>query len=183
MAWITKNSGGVKVETRDQPYLTQAMRDRLSRDILPRYETRLGALLPCLHEVQHAYGWIPQQAMMEVASFLKIKPAEVIDTVTFYEEYWTRPRGKYLIQVCRSIACEFCGHEKITSAVREKLGIDAGETTEDGLFTLVELECIGSCDTAPAVLVNETLLERLTPEAMVKTIEQIQQGGWKRDHH
>jgi NADH-quinone oxidoreductase E subunit len=183
MAWITKNSATMQIERRDQPYLTQPMKDRLSRDILPRYETTMGALLPTLHEIQHAYGWIPHQAMMEVAAFLKIKPADVIDTVTFYEEYWTRPRGKYLIQICRSIACEFCGHEKITAAVREKLGIDVGETTDDGLFTLIELECLGSCDTAPVALVNETLVERLSPEAILATIEEIQEGRWKQSHH
>ncbi len=182
MAWITKNSATMQVERRDQPYLTQAMKDHLSKTILPRYETTLGALLPCLHTIQHEYNWIPQQAMMEIAAFLKIAPSQVIDTVTFYEEYWTRPRGTYLIQVCRSIACEFCGHEKITAAVREKLGIDVGETTDDGMFTLIELECVGSCGTAPAALVNEDLQEDLTPEGIVKVIEQIQEGSWKGAH-
>lgn len=183
MAWITKNSATMQIERRDQPYLTQAMRDQLSKNILPRYETTLGALLPCLHTIQHEYGWIPHQAMMEIASFLKLPPSQVIDTVTFYEEYWTKPRGKYLIQVCRSIACEFCGHEKITSAVREKLGIDVGETTDDGMFTLIELECLGSCDTAPVALVNENLQEKLTPDAILHLIDQIQDGSWKAGGH
>ncbi|HYF15820.1 MAG TPA: NADH-quinone oxidoreductase subunit NuoE [Phycisphaerales bacterium] len=183
MAWITKNSGTMQIERRDQPYLTQAMKDRLAREVLPRYERSMGALLPCLHEVQHAYGWIPHQAMMEVADFLKIKPSDVIDTVTFYEEYWTRPRGKHLIQVCRSIACEFCGHERVTQAVRDRLGIDVGETTDDGLFTLIELECLGSCDTAPVALINEQLHERLSPEAILKAIDDIKGGKAADAHH
>ena len=181
MAWITKNSATTQIERRDQPYLTPAMKDHLSTRILPRYETSLGALLPCLHTIQYEYNWIPHQAMMEIAAFLKIAPASVIDTVTFYEEYWTRPRGKYLIQICRSIACEFCGHEAITAAVRDRLGIDVGETTDDGMFTLIELECLGSCDTAPVALVNESLQERLTPESVVKVIDEIQEGAWKGD--
>ncbi len=163
MAWITKPSGTMRIERRDAPYLTREMRDRLSRDILPRYETTLGALLPTLHEVQHAYGWIPHQAMMEVAEFLKVAPAQVIDTASFYEEYWLKPKGRHLVQVCRSIACEFCGQPAITQAVKDALRIDVGETTDDGEFTLIELECLGSCGTAPALLVDETLYENVTP--------------------
>ena len=80
MAWITKPSGTMKIERRDQPYLTSGMKDELSRKYLPRYERSHGALLPSLHLVQHEYGWIPHQAMMEIAEFLKIKPSEVMDT-------------------------------------------------------------------------------------------------------
>jgi len=178
MAWITKNSAGAKVETRAEPYLTPAMRDQLTRDILPRYESLKGALLPCLHTIQHAYGWVPHQAMTEIAHFLKLTPAEVIDTASFYEEYWLRPKGNHVIAVCRSIACEFCGHEKITKAVKDKLGIDVGETTDDGEFTLIELECLGSCGTAPAALVNETLVENLTPESILAAIDRA-----KADSH
>ncbi len=183
MAWITKNSAATKIERRDEPYLTSGMKDKLSREILPRYETGLGGLMPTLHMVQHEYGWIPHQAMMEVAAFLKIKPADVIDTVTFYEEYWTKPRGKYLIQICRSIACEFCGHEELTNAVREKLGIEPGETTDDGMFTLIELECLGSCGTAPVALINETLHESLTAGGILQAIDEIRAGKVSAGHH
>ena len=79
MAWITKNSAGMKVEKRAEPYFTAAMRERFTKEILPRYETKLAALLPCLHEVQHAHGWIPGQAMVEIAEFLGVTPADVID--------------------------------------------------------------------------------------------------------
>lgn len=183
MAWITKNSGGAKIERRAEPYLTPDMKARLSKDILPRYETPLGALLPCLHEIQHAHGWVPPQAMLEIAEFLKVKPSEVIDTASFYEEYWLKPRGRHLIQVCRSIACECVGHEKITQAVKDKLGIDVGETTDDGEFTLIELECLGSCDSAPVALIDETLHEWLTPETMVKKIDEIRSGKGGHAHH
>ncbi len=176
MAWITKNSGTMKIDRRDQPYLTQAMREELERTYLPRYQTKLAALLPTLHMLQHEYGWIPHQAMLEAATFLKLPPSQVFDTASFYEEYWLKPKGKHLIQVCRSIACEFCGHEKITQAVKDRLGIDVGETTDDGMFTLIELECLGSCDTAPVALMDHDLHERLTPEAIVKQIDDIYAG-------
>jgi NADH-quinone oxidoreductase E subunit len=184
MAWITKNSAAARIEKRDQPYLDDAMKQDLRTRVLPRYEQRKGALLPCLHAIQHAYGWIPHQAMLEIAQFLSLPPAEVIDTASFYEEYWLKPKGKHLVAICRSIACEFCGHERVTQAVKDTLGIDVGETTDDGMFTLIELECLGSCDTAPVALVDEALHERLTPEGIIKAIEDVRAGrGPKGGHH
>ncbi len=180
MAWIAKNSGGMKVERRAEPYLTAAMQAELKQSVLPRYETKLAALLPCLHAVQHAYGWIPPQAMLEIGEFLGIEASQVYDTASFYEEYWLKPRGRHLIQVCRSIACEFCGQQKITDAIRAKLGIDVGETTDDGEFTLIELECLGSCGTAPAALIDEVLHEDVTPEGIVKAIDAVRGKG---GHH
>ncbi len=173
MAWITKNSATARVERRAQPYLTDAMRSRLETELLPRYETRKAALLPALHMIQHEYGWIPHQAMLEIAQALDIPPAEVLDTASFYEEYWLHPKGAHTIAVCRSIACEFCGHEEITQAVKDKLGIDVGETTDDGRFTLIELECLGSCGTAPVALIDETLHERLTPRQILDLLDEI----------
>jgi NADH-quinone oxidoreductase subunit E len=166
MAWITKNSAGAKVERRAEPYLTASLRDKLTKTYLPRYERAQGALLPALHLVQHEYGWIPAQAMMEIAEFLKLKPSEVIDTASFYEEYWLKPKGKHLVQVCRSIACEFCGQKEVSQACKDALGIDVGETTDDGRFTLIELECLGSCGTAPAMLVDEKLYENVDPKGV-----------------
>jgi hypothetical protein len=180
MAWITKPSATTKIQTRTEPYLTPQMKDELTRVYLPRYENTHAALLPALHMVQHAYGWVPQQAMLEVAEFLRIPPSQVMDTAGFYEEYWLKPKGKHLISICRSIACEFCGHEKITQAVKDRLNIDVGETTDDGMFTLIELECLGSCGTAPVALMDEELAECLTPEAIVKAIDDIYSG--KKGH-
>jgi NADH-quinone oxidoreductase E subunit len=182
MAWITKNSAAMKVERRAEPYLTASMKEKLTKEMLPRYETKLAALLPALHAVQHEHGWIPQQAMLEVAEFLGVTPAEVIDTASFYEEYWLKPKGRHLIQVCRSVACEICGQPGITDAVREKLGIDVGETTDDGEFTLIELECIGACDCAPAALIDETVYENLTAATIGKAIDEVRRGGGGHGH-
>lgn len=183
MAWITKDSANAKVERRAEPYLTDAMRRDLTERVLPRYASKQAATLPCLHMIQHEYGWIPAQALEEVAAFLGLKPAEVLDTASFYEEYWLRPKGRHLIQVCRSIACEFCGQKEITQACRDKLGIEVGETTDDGNFTLVELECLGSCGTAPAALIDETLHENLTPEKMAQAIDAAARSGGDHGHH
>ena len=180
MAWISKNSGTMKVEKRAEPYLTPAMKQDLTSRILPRYENRMGALLPALHLVQHEYGWIPQQAMLEIAEALGLKPSDVYDTASFYEEYWLKPKGKHVIAVCRSIACECMNYQKITDAVRAKLGIEVGETTDDGQFTLVEVECLGSCDSAPVALVDETLHEWLTPEKALAAIDKARHSA---GHH
>jgi len=171
MAWITKDSANAKVDRRAEPYLTDAMRRDLTDRILPRYANKQAATLPCLHMIQHEYGWVPAQAMEEIATFLGLKASDVLDTASFYEEYWLKPKGKHLIQVCRSIACEFCGQKEITQACKDKLGIEVGETTDDGNFTLIELECLGSCGTAPAALIDETLHENLTPESIAKAID------------
>jgi NADH-quinone oxidoreductase subunit E len=172
MAWIAEDRRR-RVEQAGGPYLTEALRQHLSERYIPRYPTRRAVLLPALHAVQHEYGWIPLAAMEEIATFLEIAPAEVIDTATFYEEYWLRPKGAYLIQVCRSLACELCDSKKLTSHCKRKLGIDIGETTPDGRFTLVELECLGACGTAPVALVNDVLHEDLTVEKLDKIISEL----------
>lgn len=167
MAWITKKSASA-APSRDAAHTGDYLTDTIKRDltdrVLPRYETRHAALLPALHAVQHEYGWVPEAAMLEIARFLGLPPAEVIDTATFYEEYWLKPKGQHVVAVCRSIACEFCGQPAVTEACKAALGIDVGETTEDGAFTLIELECLGSCGTAPAALIDETLHENVKPE-------------------
>lgn len=176
MAWITKPSATTQIPRRAEPYLTAAMRDELTSRIIPRYETKLACTLPALHMIQHAYGWIPPQAMEEIADLLSLKPADVLDTASFYEEYWLKPKGRHLISVCRSIACEFCGQPALTQAIKDKLGIDVGETTDDGNFTLIELECLGSCGTAPAMLIDETLHESVKPEIVGRLIDEAARG-------
>jgi len=172
MAWIAEDRRR-RVELAGGPYLTEELKKHLSERYMPRYPTKRAVLLPALHEVQHTYGWIPLAAMEEIAAFLELAPAEVIDTATFYEEYWLRPKGAYLIQVCRSLSCELCESKKLTDQCRRKLGIDIGETTADGRFTLVELECLGACGTAPVALVNDVLHENLTPEKLGQVIDEL----------
>ncbi len=169
MAWITENRRTASVEHRSEPYLTDKIKAELSGKYFPRYPTKRAVLLPALHEIQHAYGWIPVQALEEVAAFLELAPAEVMDTATFYEEYWLKPKGQYLLQVCRSLSCEICSSRELTDHLSKTLRIEPGETTSDGRFTLVELECLGACGTAPVMLINDVLHEELT----VKKLDQL----------
>lgn len=172
MSWKAKPSGTMKVAMRSEPWCTPAMTSRWTEQILPRYATSHGALMPILHDVQHAYRHIPYQAMLEIAKFLSIAPSEVLDTVSFYEEFTTHPVGQCVIGVCQTFACEVCGHKAILDRVRERLGIEPHETTPDGRFTLLAMECLGSCDTAPVALFNDKLHEKLTVEKVDALIDQ-----------
>jgi NADH-quinone oxidoreductase E subunit len=181
MAWITENRRTANIDRRAEPYLTPQLKDHLSKTYLPRYPNKRAVLLPALHQIQHLHGWIPMQAMEEIAEFLEMSPAEVLDTATFYEEYWLKPKGEYLLQVCRSLACEVCGSRKLTNHLSTKLGIEPGETTTDGRFTLVELECLGACDGGPVMLINEVLHENLTTETVDQLIAKLPKEA--HDYH
>ena len=192
MAWIVENRRTQVVERKDTPYLTDALKAEISHTYFPRYPTKRAVLLPALHAVQHAHGWIPTQALEEIAAFLELQPAEVLDTASFYEEYWLKPKGKYLIAVCRSLTCEICSSNDVTEALKKKLGIVPGETTADGKFTLVEYECLGSCGTAPAALCNEVLHENITPDGFAKHLDLLPDDPheyhdptvtWEEAHH
>lgn len=173
MAWIVENRRTQVVARRAEPYLTDALKADLSGRYFPRYPNKRAVLLPALHAVQHEYGWLPVQAMEEIADFLELAPAEVLDTASFYEEYWLKPKGQYLIQVCRSLSCEVCGSRQLTDRVTERLGVLPGETTPDGRFTLVELECLGACGDAPVALMNEVLYENVTPASLDQLIDSL----------
>ena len=168
MAWLVEDRRAEKVAA-GEPLLTEELKSHLRERYFPRYPTKRAVTVPALHVVQHTYGWIPMQAIAEVAEFLELAPAEVLDTATFYEEYWLRPKGKYLLQVCRSLSCELCGSEAITRHLQDKLGVQLMETTPDKRFTLIELECLGACGTAPVMLINDVLHENLD----VETVEQL----------
>ena len=172
MAWIAEDRRATKV-AQGEPLLTEDLKAHLRDTYFPRYPTKRAVLLPALRLVQHTYNWIPTQAIQEIAEFLEISPAEAIDTATFYEEYWLKPKGDYLIQVCRSLSCEICDSKKLTDHVCKKLNLEVGETTPDGKFTLIELECLGACGTAPVALINEALHEELTVEKFDQIINAL----------
>ena len=174
MAWLTKQSGTMQIERRDTPYLTDELKAQLEKDVLPRYPTKQAATLPALHAVQEKYGFVPYQAMEEIAELLGLSASEVLDTATFYEMYWLEPKGKYVIEVCQSLSCELMGHGDILARIGEKLGIEPGQTTEDGKFSCETVECLGSCGTAPCALVNETLHEDLTDATLEEIIEALE---------
>lgn len=173
MAWIVKNSAAAVADRREEPYLDDALKAELEAKVIPRYPRRQAATLPTLHALQHKHGWLPWQAIEEAAAFLGLKPAEVGDTASFYEEFWLKPRGKYVIWVCQSLSCELMGQKPLLQRLKEKLGVEVGETTDDGRFTLMIVECLGSCGSAPCALVNHHLHEDLTPENFERVLDSL----------
>lgn len=172
MAWIAEDRRNQRI-AENKPLLTDEMKKTLAEKYFPRYPTKRAVLLPGLHMIQHEYNWIPPQAIQELAEFLEVAPAEALDTASFYEEYWLKPKGKYLLQVCRSLTCEICDSEKIRNHLQQKLGIEPFETTADKKYTLVELECLGACGSAPVMLVNEVLHENVTTDQVDEILEKL----------
>ena len=132
-------------------------------ELLSHYPNKRAAMLPTLWLAQKQFGWISQKVMEYVASLLDVAPMKVYEVVTFYTMFNQKEVGKYHIQLCRTLSCELCGKGEILSHLKKKLGIGIGETTSDGKFTLTEVECLGSCGTAPMMQLNEDYYENLTP--------------------
>jgi NADH-quinone oxidoreductase subunit E len=177
MAWNSKQSAALTIEQRSEPYLTPLLIEKITKEIMPRYATTKGALMTTLHEVQHEYGYVPWQAMVEIADVLGITPAQVADVVSFYEDYHSEPMGKYIFGICQSVACEVCGHQAIIDHLKQKLDIDVHETTEDGMFSLLGMECIGACDMAPCALVSGTQYNKLTISKIDELVSKCKEEG------
>jgi NADH-quinone oxidoreductase subunit E len=155
--------------------------ERLARfeEIVRRYppEQRRSAVLPALYLVQDQQGFITAHSMRYVAELLGITPADVEDVVSYYTMFYTRPVGKFVINVCRTLSCAINGAERVTEELVGKLGIKPGETDASGTFTLMEVECLGACDRAPAVMVNDAWHECLTPEHAAKLVDDLRARG------
>jgi NADH-quinone oxidoreductase E subunit len=161
--------------------LTPERRAQLD-EILTKYppDQKRSAILAALYLVQEQQGYLTANGMRHIAGILDMTPAEVEDVATYYVMYYRRPVGKYVIQVCRTLSCALMGAERVTEALSAKLGIGVGETDKAGLFTLGEFECLGACDRAPVVMVNnEHWHEMVRPEDVGKLVDDIKAKGEK----
>ena len=141
-------------------------------------EHRKSAVLAALYLVQEQQGYLTANALRHVAQFLRITPAEVEDVATYYVMFFRAPVGKYVLQVCRTLSCALAGAERVTECLSEKLGIKVAETDPSGTFTLMEFECLGACDRAPVVMVNnEHWHERATPESCAQLVDDLKSRG------
>ena len=148
-------------------------------EICARYpeERRKSAILAALYIAQHQQGYLTQNAMRHVAEVIRCTPAEVEDVVSFYTMFYTRPVGRHVLQVCRTLSCALIGAERVTEQLSKTLGIKAGETDANGEFTLLEVECLGACDRAPVVGVNDDWHELQDPNDVGKLVEGLRQRG------
>jgi NADH-quinone oxidoreductase subunit E len=156
--------------------LSDELKTRIAR-LEERYPQAKSALLPALHLAQREHGgWLSDEVMAEVAQVMGLPPAEVRSVTSFYTMFNRQPVGKYLVQVCTNISCSLLGAEHIVEHLKRKLGIEVGETTPGGLFTLLEVECLGSCGTAPMMQVNDAYHENLTVERVDEILAELAKG-------
>ena len=141
--------------------------------ILTRYPTKQAALLPVLWVAQETWGWISKEAAEEVARIVEVSPAHVDGVLTFYTMYNLRPVGKNLLQICTSISCHLAGAGRLIERCRERLGVNLEQTTPDGKFTVIEVECIAGCDKAPSLMVNDTYHEPVDEKALDALLDKL----------
>ena len=149
-----------------EPVFVGARREELDM-LLGRYPTKMAALLPALWIVQEARGWVSDEGMEEVASVLGLTPAYVKGVVTFYTMYHQHPVGKYFVQVCTTSPCNVCGAEDVVRAfLKHTRCEELGQTSPDGKFTVIEVECLGACGFATPVMINSEFIESVTPDTV-----------------
>jgi len=133
-------------------------------EMLEKYKGKRGVLLQALQEAQGIMGYVPLEVQKLVADALNVTLSEVYSTVTFYSFFNLKPRGKYQIRVCLGTACYVKGAAKVLDRLKQELGIDVGDTTDDIKFSLDACRCIGACGLAPAIIINDDVYGRLTPD-------------------
>jgi NADH-quinone oxidoreductase E subunit len=143
------------------------------KDIVARYPRKEAAMLPVLYLAQRELGHLGPEAIEYVAKLMGQPPARVHGVVSFYTMFNTKPIGRHHIQICRTLSCALAGAEKISALIRQRLGIEPGETTLDGRFTLTEVECLASCGTAPMMQVNDDYYENLTEERVAEILSEL----------
>jgi NADH-quinone oxidoreductase E subunit len=155
------------------PLFVGPYEERLQK-VLSRYPDKQAALLPALHLAHEIRGYLSPETMDEVAERLGVPPAYVRGVASFYTMYNLGPVGKYLIQVCTNISCNLCGGDAVMEAFLQHTGTEAGETSANGLWTVMEVECLGACGFPTAVQINERYFENVRPEDVPAILERLQ---------
>ena len=142
-------------------------------EVLTHYPNKQAAILPTFWLAQQEFGYLSLETMEYIAELLDLSPAYVASVASFYTMFYKEPVGKFHVQVCTNLSCTLRGADHIVSCLQDKLGIPLGQTTDDKVFSLSEVECLGSCGTAPVVQVNDDYHENLTPERTVQLIDDL----------
>ena len=163
---------GQLLETRLSPVLSEETRAEIER-LTTLYPQRRSALLPALRLAQREVGWLPRETLEEVADLVGVDAHAAIALTSFYDLFYTKPVGKYVLGVCDGLACHLCGSARINEYLSKKLGIQSGETTPDGLFTLRHFECLAACIKAPCMLLNDEYVGNLTEEKLDALLDEL----------
>ena len=142
--------------------------------VIEEHKGQDGALIPVLHEAQNIYGYLPIEVQEKISDGLGVPMSEIYGVVTFYTQFTTEPKGKYNIAVCLGTACYVKGSGTILDKIKEKLGIDVGECTSDGKFSIEATRCIGACGLAPVLTINEEVYGRLEPDDIYAILEKYE---------
>jgi NADH:ubiquinone oxidoreductase subunit E len=140
---------------------------------IQKYGSNRSALLPILQEIQRRHSHISNFAQQEVARMIDIHPVEVYSVISFYSFLHTKPRGRNIVRLCRTIVCDMAGKKNVEEAIKRELGIHFGETTKDKRITLEYTNCLGMCDVGPSMIVNERIYTKLDPGKAVKILNEI----------
>ena len=152
----------------------------LIEPVLEKYASVPGSLIAILQEAQDLYGYLPLDVLDLVSQRTGIAPATIIGVATFYAQFRLEPVGKYLIMLCQGTACHVNGSELVAAAIADELGITDGQTTEDGLFSLKHVACLGCCSLSPVMMVNGTTYSKLTPDKTKKILRELAREGGDR---
>jgi NADH-quinone oxidoreductase subunit E len=168
-----------KLAEEGEPFAYTADHRARLDEIVKRYpaEQRRSAVLPALYLVQHQQGYITASAMRQVADVLGMTPVDVEDVVSYYTMFYTKPVGRFVLSVCRTLSCAVNGAERVTEEICHALKIVPGQTDATGTFTLIEVECLGACDRAPVIMVNDAWQERQRPEDVPQLLENLRMRG------
>src|SRR5258708_6390216 len=167
------------LEEEGPPFVYTAENRARFDEIIKRYppDRKRSAVLPALYLAQYQQGYITANAIRYVAGLLEITRADVEDVVSYYTMFYTKPVGTFIINVCRTLSCAINGAERVTEELCATLAIKPGETDKTGTFTLMEVECLGACDRAPVLMVNDAWHENQSPESVGKLIEDLRTRG------
>jgi len=145
--------------------------------VVQEHAGQVGALMPVLHGLQQRMGYIPPEAIPMIARALNLSRAEVHGVIHFYHDFRAEPAGDHLIQLCRAEACQAMGSRKLEAHVKARLGIDFGETTADGRYTLDPVYCLGNCACTPSIRIDDTVHARVSPERFDQLLDEIKAQG------
>lgn len=171
-----KHSHGPLPEIKGPIVWTDAEKAEI-QEIASRYPNPRGALLPVLWKAQRKFGWLSTEVIRLVGQTMSLPPSDVLAVASFYTMFKKEPTGKYLIQVCHTLSCQLGGSEQVVNHLKRALGITEGETTPDGQFTLMRVECLASCGSAPMMQINDDFYERLTPEKLDTIMDGLRRGN------
>jgi NADH:ubiquinone oxidoreductase subunit E len=166
-----------------EPYettLSEEQRERID-EIIERYKNKSGGLIPVLHEVQGVIGYLPLSVQEKISDALSIPLSEVNSIISFYSLFSEKPKGKYCIGLCKGTACYVRGSEKILKKLEDILGIEAGDVTPDGKFSIEVLRCLGACGLGPVMVINDKVYTRMKVDKVKEIIEEVRKEDEGRD--